>query len=97
LPGKPGDDRMIPDADIRIFTGMGFAPNRVNILSSDVIIALPGSHGTLTELAYPQTYAKPTVLLKFEDNGWFGDDVVRTNSLADCVSAIRTALATLGS
>lgn len=35
--------------------------NHINILSSDVIIALPGSKGTASEIALAQHYGKPLV------------------------------------
>ena len=37
--------------DIAIRTGMGDARNVINVLSSDVVIALPGGSGTLSEVA----------------------------------------------
>lgn len=37
--------------DIAIRTGMGDARNVINVLSSDVVIALPGGAGTLSEIA----------------------------------------------
>ena len=37
--------------DIPIVTGMGSARNNINVLSSDVIIALPGKAGTISEIA----------------------------------------------
>ena len=35
--------------------------NHLNILTSDLIVALPGSHGTASELALALQYEKPTV------------------------------------
>lgn len=61
-PGDRRDPSQAP-ASLRIFTGIGFARNMVNVLSSDVIVALPGSFGTLSEVAYAQTFGVPTVLL----------------------------------
>jgi hypothetical protein len=39
------------DADIVICTGMGDARNVVNVLSSHIVIALPGGAGTISEVA----------------------------------------------
>ncbi|MCG3136180.1 MAG: hypothetical protein HJJLKODD_00005 [Phycisphaerae bacterium] len=50
LPDK--DDRQAtPDLDYAIITGLGDARNLVNVLSSDVIIALRGGAGTISEVA----------------------------------------------
>ncbi|MFC1515283.1 molybdenum cofactor carrier protein [Thermodesulfobacteriota bacterium] len=35
--------------------------NHINILSSDVIVALPGSHGTASEVALAMAYGRPVI------------------------------------
>lgn len=52
-------------ATVAIASGIGYARNSMNILSSDAVVALPGSTGTVSEIAYAITYAKPLALL-----GW---------------------------
>jgi uncharacterized protein (TIGR00725 family) len=84
------------DADIVVFTGLGFARNSINVLSSDAIIALPGAAGTLSEVAYAQTYRKPTALLGFEDNDWFGDSVARLSTVEDAIGWLRATLTKSG-
>lgn len=56
--------------DIPIATGMGMARNVINILSSDLIIALPGSAGTISEIALALKYGKEVILFRFEVGGW---------------------------
>ncbi|MCE5203583.1 MAG: TIGR00725 family protein [Coriobacteriales bacterium] len=51
--------------DIAIRTGMGDARNVVNVLSSDVVIALPGGSGTLSEVALALKSGKPVIVV-----GW---------------------------
>ncbi len=51
--------------DIAIRTGMGDARNVVNVLSSNVVIALPGGAGTLSEVALALSARKPVIAL-----GW---------------------------
>ncbi|MCE5191040.1 MAG: LOG family protein [Actinomycetia bacterium] len=51
--------------DIAICTGFGDARNVVNVLSSDVVIALPGGAGTLSEVALALSARKPMIAL-----GW---------------------------
>ena len=67
----PGDslDEANPYCTAVIPTGMGFARNAVNILSADVVVAISGGFGTLTELAYAMLYGKPIVCCTFT-GGW---------------------------
>lgn len=50
---------------------MPFSRNLVNIMSSDIVIALPGLHGTKTEVSYAIQIEKP--LLLFGPEGEFKD------------------------
>jgi uncharacterized protein (TIGR00725 family) len=58
-------DRASPYLTIPIRTGLGEGRNIVNILSSDIVVALPGSTGTLSEISHAQKNGKPLLLL-----GW---------------------------
>lgn len=60
------DGRMSEYVDIPILTGMGNARNVINILSSAVVIALPGGAGTLAEIALALKSRKPVILLNVE-------------------------------
>lgn len=55
--------------NIVIPTGIGFARNIINILSADIVIAIGGKSGTLSELAYAWQYKKPTICCTFT-SGW---------------------------
>ncbi len=55
--------------NIVIPTGIGYARNMVNVLSGDVIIAIGGKSGTLSELAYAWQFGKPIILCEFAE-GW---------------------------
>ncbi len=55
-----------PDLDLAIVTGLGDARNLVNVLSSDVVIACPGSAGTLSEVALALKNKKRVILLGFD-------------------------------
>lgn len=50
--------------DIKIVTGMGFARNIHVVLSGHAVIAVDGSYGTLSEIAYALIYNKPIIALK---------------------------------
>ncbi len=58
--------------DIAIRTGLGDARNVVNVLSSDVVIALPGGAGTLSEVALALSARKPVIAL-----GWDPGEAAR--------------------
>lgn len=62
LPDKNAK-RASPDLDYVIVTGMGYARNMINVLSSDVVIACPGSVGTISEVMYALNYKKKVILL----------------------------------
>ncbi|ALS62790.1 SLOG cluster 4 domain-containing protein [Pandoraea norimbergensis] len=66
--------------------------NSINVLSSDVIVALPGSHGTRDEVRLAVRYGKPVIL--FGERDHFADlpaSLVRTTSLDVVMAFIRTA------
>jgi hypothetical protein len=48
---------------LAICTGLGDGRNLVNVLSSDLIIALPGALGTLSEIVFALKHNKPVILL----------------------------------
>jgi uncharacterized protein (TIGR00725 family) len=52
--------------DIPIRTGMGDARNVVNVLSSDVVIALPGRAGTLSEVALALKSGRTVIAVRFD-------------------------------
>ncbi len=61
--------RASPDLDIAVVTGLHDARNLINVLSSDVVIACPGSLGTLSEIVLSLKHKKRVILLGFDDEG----------------------------
>ncbi len=62
LPSDQGD--VAPDVDVAIFTGLGNARNAVNILSSNVVVAVGvGGPGTASEAALALKAGRPLILL----------------------------------
>lgn len=53
-----------PYVDIKIPSGIGYARNMIVALSSHAVIAVDGSSGTLSEIAYALTFEKPVIGLK---------------------------------
>jgi uncharacterized protein (TIGR00725 family) len=61
LPGEKKDAN--PYVSIAVATGMGHARNVIIITSSDAVIALPGEHGTLSEIALALKMNRPVISL----------------------------------
>ncbi len=56
-------------ADVVLPTDIGYARNSMNVLSGDVVVAIGGGAGTLSEMAFAWTYKKP-ILAFTEAIGW---------------------------
>jgi uncharacterized protein (TIGR00725 family) len=71
----PGYDRGAANSfiDIAVPTGLGHARNILVVASGDVIVALPGSHGTLSEISMALKLQKPVIAFK----AWAGITGVR--------------------
>lgn len=81
-----------PYIDVAIFTGMSDARNAINVRSSDVIIAISGGYGTLSEIALALKIGKPVVLLhswRFESDAIPSEPLVRVAQTAE--EAVRLA------
>jgi uncharacterized protein (TIGR00725 family) len=61
------DSSANPYIDIPIVTGMGNGRNIINILSSQVVIAISGGYGTLSEIALALKTRKPVIALQSWD------------------------------
>jgi uncharacterized protein (TIGR00725 family) len=60
LPGK--DKSEANDyIDIALPTSIGYARNVIVACSADIIVALPGSHGTSSEISYGMVYNRPVI------------------------------------
>ncbi|MDO8125191.1 MAG: TIGR00725 family protein [Candidatus Hermodarchaeota archaeon] len=53
-----------PYVDIAIATGIGYARNYLNIISSDAVISIAGSGGTLSEIGFAIALQKKLILIK---------------------------------
>jgi uncharacterized protein (TIGR00725 family) len=60
LPGNTLDDANIY-VDIPVATGLGYGRNSLVAMNSDVIIAIDGQYGTLSEIAYGCIYRKKVI------------------------------------
>ena len=58
---------------IPILTGMGNARNCINVLSSNIVVACPGSAGTISEIALALKNKKNVILMNFDTKGLFAN------------------------
>jgi len=80
LPGNSADDANIY-VDIPIATGLGYSRNSLVAMNSDVIIAINGRYGTLTEIAYGCIYRKKIIGI----GTWDIDNVIKVKSAEEAV------------
>jgi uncharacterized protein (TIGR00725 family) len=69
--------------------------NHVNVLSADVVVALPGGAGTASEVALALDYGRPTIAYVDGDDDipGLGEAVARTGDFAELQRFVREALA----
>ena len=66
LPGvRPGEAN--PFIDIALATGLGYTRNSLVAMNADVLIAVDGEYGTLSEIAFGRIYGKPVIGLRTWD------------------------------
>jgi uncharacterized protein (TIGR00725 family) len=70
-----------PFVDIVIPTGMGLARNVLVVKSADVVVALPGEAGTLSEIAYSLQLGVPVISL----GSWDIPGVIKAVSVEEAV------------
>lgn len=78
-----------PYLTIAIATGMGEARNAIVVRTADVVVAVHGEFGTLSEIALALKMGKPVVGLgtwELRKAGEAVDDIVRATSAEDAVS-----------
>ncbi|NYT02791.1 MAG: TIGR00725 family protein [Methanosarcinales archaeon] len=79
LPGDRNEGN--PFLDIEVATGMGHARNAIIVRSADVVIALPGEHGTLSEMAHALKMERLVISL----NSWDVPGAVKASTIDQAV------------
>jgi uncharacterized protein (TIGR00725 family) len=77
-----------------VFSGLGFARNIMVVLSGEAVIAIDGSYGTLSEIAYALIHKIPIVGIDtwdFDYHGFDGEDAIVR--VTDPVTAVEKAIA----
>ncbi len=83
----PGEDRAAANrwVDVAVPTGLGEARNALVVRSADVVVAVAGAYGTLSEIALALKIGKPVVGL----DTW---DIEGVERASDPQEAVATAL-----
>ena len=90
LPGKDKADAN-EFIDIALPLTIGFARNACVAASADVIVALPGSHGTSSEISYGLVYKRPIVDL----GGWEREGMIPCAGPHDLKAILQELIADL--
>jgi uncharacterized protein (TIGR00725 family) len=88
----PGNDRSAGNAflDVALATGLGEIRNTIVVRAADVLIAVAGEFGTLSEIAFALRTGTPVVGLstwELAKEGRPVDAIVRANTAVDAVEA----------
>lgn len=88
----PGDDRSDANeyVDVALATGMGEMRNALIVRAADVVVALGGEYGTLSEIAFALKIGRPVVgydTWEPSRPGRHDEPIVRVASAAEAVAA----------
>lgn len=87
LPGKEKEDAN-EFIDIALPTTIGFARNAMVAASAHIIVALPGSHGTSSEISYGLVYKRPIIDL----GNWQRDGMIKINGVDHLEEKLNTLI-----
>ena len=73
---------------IVIPTGLGLARNVIVVKSADVVVALPGQAGTLSEIAYCLQFNIPIISLK----SWDIPGVIKVATVEEAINKVKACL-----
>ena len=84
LPGKDKKDAN-SFIDIALPTSIGYARNAMVVCSADIVIALPGSNGTMCEIGYALVYGRPVIDL----GNWKIKGMIRVKDIKEAEKKIK--------
>lgn len=94
LPGRSeAESPPNPFVEVALFTGLGEGRNYLNACASDVLIAIGGGWGTLSEIALARKLGRPVVVLGRVELGPLGAEL---EVAATAAEAVDRAFAHLG-
>jgi uncharacterized protein (TIGR00725 family) len=91
--GNASESPPNPWVEFPIFTGIGYARNSSVVLSGDAVIAVDGSYGTLSEIAFAMIHGVPLVGLDTWDFAYHGHDAEKIVRVASPREAVEKAIA----
>lgn len=74
--------------DVVIPTGLGLARNVLVVKSADIVVALPGEAGTLSEIAYCLQFKIPVISL----GSWDIPGVIKVNTIEEAIREVKAKL-----
>lgn len=77
-----------PFIDIVIPTGLGLARNVLVVKSADVVVALPGEAGTLSEIAYCLQFGIPLISLR----SWGIPGAIKAKTIEEAIKHVKKKL-----
>ncbi|MDD2654306.1 MAG: TIGR00725 family protein, partial [Candidatus Omnitrophica bacterium] len=87
LPGESKKDAN-PYIDIAIPTGLGLARNTLVVRIADLIIALPGEYGTLSEISFAMIFNKIVINL----SNWDIEGTYRVKTVEEAIRQLKKEL-----
>lgn len=84
LPGKDKHDAN-SYIDIALPTSIGYARNTIVACSADIVVALPGSFGTNSEICYGLVYGRPVIDL----GNWNIEGMIDVKNIAEAEEKIK--------
>ena len=83
----PGKDKRDANSyiDIALPTSIGYARNTIVACSADIIIALPGSFGTNSEICYGLVYGRPVIDL----GNWDIEGMINVKNIVEAEEKIK--------
>ncbi len=90
LPGNSKNDAN-QFIDIALPTSIGYARNAIVACSADIIIALPGSHGTRSEISYGIVFKRPVIDL----GGWNIEGMIKVKNHIEAEVKIKELIANI--
>lgn len=87
LPGRDKGDAN-PYIDIALPTTIGYARNTIVACAADIIVALPGSHGTRSEISYGLVYGRPVIDL----GNWGIKGMIEAKNIQEAKTKIKECL-----
>ncbi len=93
MPGRDASESPPnPWVEFPVFTGIGYARNSSVVLTGEAVIAVNGSYGTLSEIAFAMIHDVPLVGLDTWDFDYRGHDAEKIVRVTTAQEAVEKAI-----